>query len=192
MSGWIVGLDLGQARDFTALAVLERVQGEGRPAEYRVRHLERPPRGSSYPRVAARARELLEHPELRGASLVVDATGVGRPVVDLLREHALDPVAVTITAGDAPGGSGSDLRVPKRDLVATLQVLLATGRLRVAASLPLARTLERELLAFRARVTPAGHDAYETGEAEHDDLVLAVALACWWGERQGGELQVFL
>ena len=41
-------------------------------------------------------------PPLDGqAPLVVDQTGVGRPVVDLFREVGLKPIAVTLTAGDA-------------------------------------------------------------------------------------------
>jgi hypothetical protein len=51
--------------------------------------------------------------------------------------------------------------------------------------LPLAQTLVQELLTFRVTIDPkTAHDSYSAWrEGLHDDLVLATALACWWGER---------
>jgi hypothetical protein len=55
---YIIGVDLGQAQDFTALAVLERrpfqANGEGRdePVLW-VRHLQRFPLGAPYPTIVA-------------------------------------------------------------------------------------------------------------------------------------------
>src|SRR5918994_323586 len=45
--------------------------------------------------------------------------------------------------------------------------------------------LREELLTFRRKVSLAtGHDTYEHWrESDHDDLVLACALACWWARR---------
>ena len=186
MRSFVVGLDLGQAQDYTALAVIERVETEDkRQPSCHVRHLERFRLGTSYPTIVERVADMLSREPLAGdASLVVDATGVGAPVVDLLREAGLRPVAVTITGGDAVGCEGRDYRVPKRDLVATLQVLLQTGRLKVAESLPEAATLTRELLNFQVRITDKAADIYGVWrEGGHDDLVLAVALACWWAQQ---------
>jgi hypothetical protein len=87
-------------------------------------------------------------------------------------------------APDRPRGEGGGWRVPKRDLVAVLQVLLQTGRLKIASALPDADTLQRELLAFEVKITSAANDTYGAWrEGAHDDLVLAVALACWRGEQ---------
>jgi hypothetical protein len=69
-------------------------------------------------------------------------------------------------------------------LVSVLQVLLQTGRLRVSSALAEAQTLANELVQFRLKLTPKGHDSYEAWrEGDHDDCVLAVAMACWVGER---------
>ena len=43
-------------------------------------------------------------------------------------------------------------RVPKRDLVGGLQVLLQSGRLKIASSLEHAETLRAELLNFRVKI----------------------------------------
>ena len=104
-------------------------------------------------------------------------------------------VAVTITGGDTvvkvdtvryfePEYRVPEYRVPKRDLVSTLQVLLQNDWLKIAEGLSLAKILTREMQNFRTKISLAtGHDSYEAWrEGDHDDLVLAVALACWYAK----------
>jgi hypothetical protein len=53
--------------------------------------------------------------------------------------------------------------------------------LKVARNLPEAELLARELLNFQVKITATAHDTYGAWrEGTHDDLVLAVALVCWW------------
>ena len=61
--------------------------------------------------------------------MAVDSDGGGAPVVDMPRAARLgcDLSGETITGGDR--GQGKD-SVPKRDLIAEVQVLPETGRLR--------------------------------------------------------------
>src|SRR5262249_6625147 len=112
MAELIVGLDLGQAVDFTALAILERclIPQAGPPtgplvadavAQYGCRALKRWSLGTPYTTIAAAVIELFGRPPLKGSTLVIDATGVGRPVVDMVRKSGLCGrlVPVTITAG---------------------------------------------------------------------------------------------
>jgi len=195
-----LGLDLGQANDSSALCIAERnrrpryhdePRGDA-PAKYRVGHLQRFPLKTPYPAIVAQVATLVRdlagrepRPLLR---LVVDATGVGRPVVDLLRAEHLpaDLVAVTITGGDQVAQDGRAYRVPKRDLVSTVQVMLQGERLKIAQQLPEAATLTRELLAFQVKISAeTAHDSYGAWrEGAHDDLVLAAALALWYGEHE--------
>src|SRR5688572_29343372 len=186
-------LDLGQAQEYTALAIVERGEvATGQPREppeahYQLRHLERAALGTSYPAIVARVRELLTQPPLQDTTLLaVDATAVGAPVVDLLSRAGLSdkPYVVTLTAGDTVTHEGRHYRVPLRDLVSMLQVLLQTERLKIASALPEALTLVRELLGFQTKVTLATSTDTLTAwrEGAHDDLVLATGLACWAGE----------
>ena len=117
------------------------------------------------------------------ADLVIDATGVGRPVLDMLRAAGLEPVAVTITGGRSASFDGGTWRVPKRMLVGALATAFEAGRLKVARSLPSAGALLAELQAFRRQISRRGHDSY-AGAGVHDDLVIATALACWWPETE--------
>jgi hypothetical protein len=106
--------------------------------------------------------------------------------VDQLRT-AVGParvIPVTITAGQTASVKYDGSRhVPKKDLVTCLVGLLEERRLKVARELAEARTLVNELLNFRVQFTPAANVVYGAWRSgQHDDLVLAVSLACWWSE----------
>ena len=186
---YTVGIDLGQAFDYTAFAILE----ERKLRQYDLRHVERH-RNVPYTVIVDRTRELVA--QLRGnVSLAVDATGVGRPVVDMLEEARIGATlyALTLTGGDSVQRDGRQIRVPKRDVVSSVACLLQTGRLRIPRSLPGAEVLERELVRFRAKITLSGHDTYEAWrEADHDDLALAVALGCWLNEKGRDGLLLYI
>ena len=63
-------------------------------------------------------------------------------------------------------------------------MLIQQWRLRIAASLPEAKTLTEELLSFRYKITHASNLTYESWrEGAHDDLVLALSLAVWEAEK---------
>ncbi len=223
IKSFYVGLDLGQRRDRTAIAVIEeplwipdeetqfayrapatgwvapdslrpehramlrRLNYErGRPAHppLSLRHLERIPLGTRYPEIVARVVALMRTPPLAGnAWLIVDATGVGAPVVDLFRAAVDGLVEVVITGGhEVTWDAEGDLRcrTPKRLLVSSIQALLQSERLKIAAGLPEAQTLVDELLAFQVTISEAAHDSYAGRQGAHDDLVLATAMACWY------------
>lgn len=188
---FFVGLDLGQSSDYTALSVLDQIKS-GTEASYQVRHLERV-RGVPYPKIVDKVTEIMHSPTLAGSSaLVVDQTGVGAPVVDLFRQAGLDPVGVLIHGGDKASSEGDTWRVPKRDLVGSLQVLFQGGRLKISKKLPLASVLQAELLNFKVKIDPVtAHDSYSAWrEQDHDDLVLSVAMAAWWAEQNAGAVDV--
>jgi hypothetical protein len=233
-----IGLDLGQASDYSALCVIEeavwcgpevdfdgwgalvppeledagwvspsrlspkgarqvaRINFElGRPPQppLYLRHLERYDLGTPYPKIIEHVTRLLTRhpirPHLEATRLLIDATGVGRPVVDSFRAQGVHPIGITIHGGErvtqeVAGERDITLRVPKRDLVAAVQTLLQNGRLQIAAGLDLAAVLRKELLNFRVKVDPkTAHDSYSHWrEGDHDDLVLATACACWYRE----------
>jgi hypothetical protein len=182
---YFAGLDLGPAHDSTAVALLAREFDRGK-ACYALRHLQRWPPGSPYPRIAADLNRLLLAMSSCCSRLVLDQTAVGRAVAKLFRfGDIVSTRQVLISAGHAVClDEDGCTHVPKKELVSVLQALLQTQRLRIAAGLPLAETLSREMVSFRASVKVAsGADEVSWREREHDDLVLAVALAAWEGER---------
>jgi hypothetical protein len=192
--GFTVGLDLGAARDFSAICVLERIDTKvdyiSVDRRYSVRHLQRIRLGTTYPEVVEIVGRLMKAlPRSAGQPaprLVVDMGGVGRPVVDLLRRASLNPIPVTITGGRAEGGSdgSSGYTVPKRNIVSALQVLFQSGKIKVSRDLVFAEDFIRELLEFKVKISQSGHDSYEAArESTHDDLVISCALPVWFNER---------
>lgn len=230
---YFMGLDLGQARDYTALAIVEepiwvdpswarpwpkewgekpsaptgwvspasmrpsdvedaigRALERGRPPNppLFVRHLERFELGTRYPDIVERVKEIVYKPPVTHARgvLLIDKTGVGASVLDSFNHAGVGANAITIHGGSEvtrdPQRAG--FRVPKKDLVSTVQMLLQSGRLKIAEALPEAATLKAELLNFRAKINPeTAHASFEHWrEGDHDDLVLATAMACWFRE----------
>lgn len=185
---YFLGLDLGQSTDFSALAVVtrERATAEAVPT-FRVDHLERWQRGTSYPAIVADVGRLVKKPPLKNPILGIDETGVGRAVLDLFRV-ADPPVEAQITPFLVHGGRavtkvGNGWHLPKAEMASCLQALLQDGRLTIA-KVSLRETLKKELTAFRVKVTAAGNETFEAWrESDHDDLVFAVGIACWLAAR---------
>jgi hypothetical protein len=192
---FFLGIDLGQAADFTAMALLERPlihrhdPNDNRKPVYQMRHLERFPLGTHYSQVARTVVPIIRRLADPQLDILVDQTGVGRAVLSQLIEGLRNAApwrlhACTITAGtELTNGDNGGLYVPKKELVGTLQVLLQARRLQIPRSLPDAALLARELENFRSKPVLASKDApLDWREGKHDDMVLAVALAAWWGE----------
>jgi phage FluMu gp28-like protein len=176
---YYLGLDLGQKRDHSALVVVERIDERRvfQGTEFvrlDVRYVERMPLGTPYPKVVERVGAIVRQGDF---ALTVDPTGVGAPVVDMLRAARLgcDVMAVVITGGERTSGNGC---VPKKDLMAGVQVLLENGQLKIGRLKEGAR-LMRELKDVRTSAGAAGRVRLGAdGNREHDDLVIALALAC--------------
>ena len=115
----VVGLDIGQRQDYSAIAVLETLDesdGTRDPVTYefrrwktiQLRHAERIRIGTPFAGVVDRVSDIVSDPRLRGCTLVADATGVGAPVVEMLRAADLPCrlIAAQITGGIDEGSDG--------------------------------------------------------------------------------------
>jgi len=208
MSLYIAGLDLGQVSDYTALAIVEAqgtqwqetvpghdpdfpgaagkraeiVRFEGPPVSFTIHYLGRE-RNVPYPQVVERVGARLR--KAPGVDLLaVGATGVGRPVVDLFVQAGLAPYGITITSGTEAHGGAHDWHVPKVELVSAVLVPFQAERLVIPRALTLSGVLAAELSTFKVKITTAANASFGAWrEGEHDDLVLAVAMACWLGNR---------
>jgi len=184
-----LGIDIGQKRDPTAICVAEfqprKTQGRDE-MHFIVRHLQRLDLGTPYPEVARRVAEVAEGTSKKaGISPVVyvDATGVGQPIVDILRECApryLKIIPVYFTSTDKATVSTSyppQISLGKAFLVSRLQALLQTGRLHLPQSRD-SEALREELLNYEIRITENSNDTYGAFRVgTHDDLVTALGMA---------------
>ena len=148
--------------------------------------------GTPYPDVVDRVREVLPRPALAGrCTLTMDATGVGQPVLDMLRKANLgcSIAPVIITGGERESHAGGLWHVPKRDLITGLRVILEKRELGLPANLGATRMLTRELQDFQQRATRQGGVSLGAWrEGQHDDLVIAAALACWRARWKAGAI----
>jgi hypothetical protein len=187
---FFMGVDLGQASDPTAIAIVRRIKFECRdgfawcdekPSIFQVGHLERVPLHTPYPSIVGRVQYLMGHPTCAGnVDLAIDQTGVGGPVADMFRQAGIDFTGVVITGGqEETSPSASLAHVPKLKLISHLQALLHEGRLLIQKNLPEAPILVGELQNFRVRYSDSGHLTFNAREGKHDDLVLALAIAVW-------------
>lgn len=177
-----LGVDIGQQREPTAICVAEAESREG-TTHFLVRHLDRLPLGARYPDVAKRVGQITAALSRRAEgkpTVYVNATGVGVPVVELLREAAVGSVIVTVyfTHGDRRTGSGfREVTLGKAYLVSRLQALLQTGRVHLPRT-PEAEALAEELQNYEIHVEEDANDRYGAFKVgAHDDLVTALGLA---------------
>lgn len=195
---FIIAASLGVGVQPTAIAVVEQevlkadrwLQETG---GLRLRHLERLPVETTYPKTVDRISTLLETPEIKdgekcgGAEVVIDITGAGRAILGLFERADISPVVVRII------GAGQreeqvkptwDWHVPKIELAGVLRVVFEAGRLQMAKDLELVQTLMNELREFKmrpVRIDPGDPETWR--DTEFDDLVFAVALAAWRASR---------
>lgn len=188
MTANIIGVDLGQFNDYTAISLIESETGTRTPI-HQVRHLDRW-RGRPYTDLTAALVEVVAavRTETERPTIAIDQTGVGVAVVDQIRAAKLDAelVPISIHGGDKVTKDGTVYRVPKRDLVGAIAITLQSSRLRIAPALELVAVLTEELGRFKVKIDPnTAHDSYAAWrENDHDDCVLSVAMAVWLAEHR--------
>ena len=182
--GSVIGVKFGQKRNPTAICVAEaedRQEATGTAWHFLARHLERLPLQTSFPKVADRVAQVAWGVSSRvrvSPAVYVDVTGLGEPVVDLIRERSSARViATSFTYGDQRTMEGGRIRLGKAWLVSRLQTLLQTGRLHLPETAE-ARVLAEELLEFEIEIDEKADDRYGAFRVgSHDDLATALGLA---------------
>ncbi|MBF0344584.1 MAG: hypothetical protein HQL06_10185 [Nitrospirae bacterium] len=90
---YYISIDLGQAADFTAIVCLEQFTRYNNKSKkeirYNLRYVEKLPLGTTYPTVVEKSKQVIEKVGNDKTTLVMDATGVGRPVFDMFKEAKL-------------------------------------------------------------------------------------------------------
>ncbi len=181
-----IGLDLGQRRDHTALAVFSAVEWiVGRDPvtyswikhqEFRISHLDRIPLGVPYTKVPGMVRERVIEANLTAkVTIAVDASGPGLPVADLLRHSDLPasvlPVIITGGSGNSKVPNKGVYTIPRKDILTLLRIAIESRRLKAPRNLAMRDEFLDELANLGAESSSHTRD--------HDDLVFAVALALW-------------
>ena len=205
---YIVGIDLGQLSDRAALSVIERKVSADRaaPLTYQCKWLQVWNPGTQHPKIVDDAVHVIKtllagtpapvlyrstniqsaRPREAGVSVALDTTVVGASI-GIMFESQFKALGVrttrfTITAGTQVAREAQPWRVPKRDLGSVMRVLLEGRRISFAPGLQHGAELIRELSNFKIDKATGDDNQIDWRTREHDDLVLATALACWLSE----------
>ena len=142
--------------------------------------IKRLPLGTDYNNVVAVVHGLL-HRCPAGTELVIDGTGIGKPIADMFKYRGIVPWCVTATAAieQSINHAKRTASVPKLMLISRIQALLFEGRLKVHADIPEAGAFLEELRDFRVEYTANGNMTFNARSGRHDDMVSAAAVAAW-------------
>lgn len=191
---YLIGVSVGQGSQPTGIAVLLKSGGSNGSFHYGCRYLcRRLPPQTEYPALLTHMQVMLGRPELTDAHLVVEAGGSVQATVHYLRKHRLSGNihAVEVKASGGASFTEGVWRLGKGTLIDTTRQAQQEGRLvfdnqmpaAIRATTPPVATVYHALANYSFAQAPAANDALAAREGEYDDLVWAVALACWFGER---------
>jgi hypothetical protein len=160
-----------------------------RVSHHNARSFERLPLATSCPDVVARIVQIDLHLAARTAArprrapcryrveLIIDATGVGLPVIDLLREQEFEPIAALFTGSEKLTPHGRRwISVGKGYMVSRPQMLLQSRRLHLPETSETI-ILTTELLDYEISVSDRGHASFNARQGAHDNLVIALGLS---------------
>jgi hypothetical protein len=163
----VMGVDLGQSQDPTAICVIEHCEGvidqgsdyerhtgltealglQKKGERWRVVHMERLPLGTKYGDVVRHVAGRLAAPQLQAdpsknqsaAELVIDSGGVGRGVAEMFIDAGLDPMCAQTTGGmETNWARKNTWNVPKHELVTLLDARINHDRFPLTFSKQLA------------------------------------------------------
>jgi hypothetical protein len=184
---FVAGLDLGKVGDPSALAIVEYVDlplGDAvrRPFRRDLLDIQRLPLGMSYVDQIEIVAEVVR-PLGDACRVVFDRTGGGVVAADLFREAKANglfarwPHGVAISGGETAASEDS---ISKVDLVRNLQEAVANGRLRYPPGLPMVEETIAEAMSFKPEMTRIRKWlTFNAVSGAHDDLLSALAFACW-------------
>jgi phage FluMu gp28-like protein len=151
-----VGVDLGQKRDHSAVAVVQKIN-----REYFLVHLKQFPLGTEYSEVIEYLKRVAQ--QFRNVNaFYIDQTGVGEFFVENARKHGLKNV------------NGILLTMPvKQDVMTCLKEVMEEKRVHI----PIHTGLMNEMGDQMAEVTSTGKTKFFHRSGTHDDRLWAFALS---------------
>jgi hypothetical protein len=178
-------VDFGLETNHSALIVF--LMSGDPPARYELNYAQRWPLKVPYQVIANHIKALHDYEPIRDYEkhLVVDRSGVGVPVCEMLVALDLMPVQVVITSGyEVTRTETGVYHVAKRVLVTATQMVIQSDRLGTIdhPDIPWAREFIREASTFKLKISQDGNDQYNAEPGQQDDLVMAGALGLWYGE----------
>jgi hypothetical protein len=168
---YVLGIDLAKTQDFTVLTVIDSV----------TRHVVAFERFQDVSWTEQKLRiQALAH-KYNNALCVIDATGVGDPIVEDLQHCGLS----LYYDGDKPGFKFTN--ESKNRLIDNLAIAIESR----LVTFPNIEVLVDELQRYEYQITTGGKIQYGAPDGRHDDAVTSLALSVWGIRNQMREAQVY-
>jgi hypothetical protein len=190
---FLLGVDLAKSFDYTSLAVIEMDRPAGtRDAVYHLRALDRI-RGVDYPQITETIISTVKRLGTEtgitdGPHLCLDASGLGAPIRDYLKQ---DPTfysygcmtgkqiyPVVFTGGESArrDPETGNYNISKALIIGNFLALMQHRRFDYAPDLQALPLLEEEIASFKRHTSPSGRTGFDAEQGSHDDLICAVCI----------------
>lgn len=193
---WL-GVDLGQANDFSAVTgILDEQLPIVRDGRVVLGQRERTVvyadkfRGVSYVDVVQHLNRLRNAAPFAGKTeLCIDGTSLGRVVSDMLFEESIPHHAIQMTAGQGWSRKGRYINASKTHMIETTSVLFSAGELDFAHDLTIRKEIEDDLASFSIQTTAAGNQIITQSRSAsgHGDLGISLIVAAWASQHLAGQ-----
>lgn len=191
---FLLGCDLAKSLDFTSFAVIEMEtpDTDSDPA-YHLRALDRV-RGIEYPTITGLIVETIKRLEKEpgtddGPHLCLDASGLGAPIKDYLKQEGIfegkkEIYPVVYTGGEAARYDPvtKNYNISKTLIVSNFLSLMQHRRFDYSPDLQALAALEQEINSFKRHLTSSGKTTFDAEAGAHDDLISAVCIPLIIGE----------
>ena len=193
---FLLGCDLAKSLDFTSFAVID-MEKDPKVGDY-VYHLVALDRikGVEYPKITeliiSTVHKLAEECKRTGAGgphLCMDASGLGAPIKDYLKQahvfiHGRQIFPVVFCGGESArfDVKSCNYNISKTLIISNFLSLMQHRRFDFAPDLEALPLLEKEIGSFKYHLTSSGHTGFDAESGAHDDLICAVAIPLIIGE----------
>ena len=124
-----------------------------------------------------------------GPHLALDASGLGAPIRDYLKQahvftgyKKIYPVVFTGGESARYDANTKNFNVSKTKIISNFLSLMQHRRFDYAANLQALPLLDEEIKDFQYHATPSGHIGMDASPGKHDDLISAIAIPLIIGE----------
>lgn len=197
---YMISLDPAQLHDYSALAVIECTPGENSNSSvYRLVSLKRR-QHLPYTEIVSWSKKVFLNPKFRknaqenvtSPAFILDVGGVGKAIQDMLTAEDVKSIGIQLTGGDAVSREDDLYRVSKSFVVGKFLAAWDSVRVLMPSNASFLGIFQNELRAFKGEMSAQGRARFEAEQGEHDDLVMAVAQAVWYGEQYEPPMKIEL
>jgi hypothetical protein len=191
---YLLGVDLAKTLDYTSFAIIEmEYQAVLKDYGYHLKGLDRI-KGVDYPIIVELIKSTVSRLDTErspdtedGPHLCMDASGLGAPIRDYLKQSKIFDDAgtrgkrlypVVFTGGEAARRDAvtGNYNISKTLIISNFLSLMQHRRFDYAPDLQALPLLEQEISSFKRHTSSSGHMGFDAEQGAHDDLICATCI----------------